>query len=124
MARKPEDIDPNEIKTSQYHDFLILALYQLGGSARKEPVIERVGEMLKDQFKPCDWRRLYKGPHGIDVAPEGYTGTTFPVWENKVSLAHRWLIDKDLALARGGVQTLNAKGLEYVVQLQEEKEDE
>jgi hypothetical protein len=119
MARKPEDIDPNEIKTSQYHHPIILALYQLGGSARKEPVIKIVGEMLKDVLRDCDKRKMYHRPkpYGWQLAPPDWTGKTIRVWESKASHAHRWLVDEDLAVASGGVQTLNAKGLEYIARL-------
>jgi hypothetical protein len=122
--RPDEDVDPNEFTTTEYHDFLILALAKLGGSARKEPVIEMVGEMLKDQLKPCDKRPMchYNDARGWQLAAADWTGKTTPVWKLKVSFAHRWLIDKHLAVASGGVQTLNAKGWQYVERLLKEEE--
>jgi hypothetical protein len=126
MARKPEDVDPNEIKTSQYKDFIILALAKLGGSARKEPVIELVGEWFKDQFKPCDERPMYHRPkpYGWQLAPAGYTGETTPVWAVKTSLAFRLPIDEGLAFGSEGKITLTQEGLKYVAQLMEEGKNE
>ncbi len=114
MARKRLDIDPDEIKLHQFVPYTVVALAYLGGSARKEPVIRRVGEMLKDQLKPCDWRLMCKGPHGQDYAPVGYTGRTWPVWEGKVSYSFKFAALEGLLRANNGTYTLTPEGMKYV----------
>jgi hypothetical protein len=46
--------NPQEMKTRQLMEFAVVAIAQLGGSAKKEPIIETVGEMLKDRLLPAD----------------------------------------------------------------------
>lgn len=117
--RKKSDIDPDEIKQHDYTPYVMLALAQLGGKARRETVVERVGEMLKDKLKPCDLRPMYKGPHGIDVAPVGYAGSTWPVWENKADYAFKFAGLEGLMVHQGGFHIITPEGEKYVAQYDE-----
>jgi hypothetical protein len=117
--RKKSDIDHDEIKQHDYTPYVMLALAQLGGNARRDPVVEHVGEILKDRLKPCDWRPMYKGPHGIDVAPVGYTGRTLPVWKNKANNAFKYAGLEGLMVHQDGLNIITSKGEKYIAQYEE-----
>jgi hypothetical protein len=121
MARKRSEIDPDEMKAPQLMDCALIALLYIGGDARKEPIIERVGEMLKDQLKPCDKRPMYHrpSPDGWQLAPVGYTGKTTPIWEVKTSYSFKLAVLEGLVTAHDGAVLLTPEGLKYVAQLTE-----
>ncbi len=114
-------INPEEMKTPQLLEYAVVALAQLGGSSKKEPIIDRVGEMLKDILKPADLVLMYARPSDgkQDYAPPGYTGKTWTVWSGKTSTSlihakeHGWI-------TRGeGMCTLTTEGMKHVAMLEE-----
>jgi hypothetical protein len=109
-------IKPEEMKTSELMEYAIVALAQLGGSSKKEPIVERVGEILKDHLKPADWERMYKKTSDgrQDYASSGSTDETWPVWAGKTSISllhakgHGWITRSK------GVCTLTPEGIKHV----------
>ena len=109
-------INPEEMKTRQLMEYAVVALAQLGGSSQKGPIVDRVGEMLKDQLKPADLVLMYKRPLDgkQDYAPDGCTDRTWPAWAGKTSISllhakgHGWITRSK------GVCTLTPEGMKHV----------
>jgi hypothetical protein len=59
MRRK---INPEEMKTPQLLEYAVVSLAQLGGSSKAGPIIDHVGEILKDHLKPADLALMYSRP--------------------------------------------------------------
>ncbi len=119
MARKRSEIDPEEMKLHQFVPYTMVALLYVGGNARKASIVERVGEMLKDQLKPADWKLMYNGPNGQDYAPNGYTGKTWPVWVGKVNYSFKFARLEGLIVPDNGMHTFTPEGMKYVALLAE-----
>jgi hypothetical protein len=64
MTRTP---DPEEMKTDQLVEYAVVALAQLGGSSKKGPIIDRVGEILKDILKPVDLKLMHKSIMALEI---------------------------------------------------------
>jgi hypothetical protein len=117
--------DPEEIGTHAIGAYVMLALAQLGGrvksgNAGKALVAKQVRNMLKDRLKPCDLRKLYNGPDGIDWAPVGYPDDdTFPVWENNVSFSWKFAVIRGFVQTGNGYNQLTPRGYQYVFSLAE-----
>ena len=113
MRRTPK---PEEMKTPQLKEYAVVALAQLGGSSKKGPIIDRVGQILKDILKPADLELMCQRPSDgkQDYAPPGYTGKTWSVWSGKTSTSlmhakgHGWLTSSK------GVCTLTPEGMKHI----------
>ncbi len=109
------EVNPEETKTSKLMDYALVALAQLGGSATRDQIVDRVGEMVKDQLKPADWVPVYWVPDGKTAyVPDGYTGETWPVWAGKSKQAIVNALREKLVTTGAGVCTLSQDGLRHV----------
>src|SRR5258708_2276757 len=109
-------INPQEMKTRQLMEFAVVAIAQLGGSSKKEPIIERVGEMLKDRLQPADLVLMYERPSDKrqDYAPVGRTDGTWTVWAGKTSTSLMHAKDNGWITRSEGVCTLTPEGMKHI----------
>ena len=113
-------INPEEMKTPQLLEYAVVALAQLGGSSKKGPIIDRVGEMLKDILKPADLKLMHSRPDGKqDYAPSGCTDETWPVWAGKTSTSLLYAKRYGWITRSEGVCTLTMEGMKHVAMLAE-----
>ncbi len=111
-----ETFNPQEMKTRQLMEFAVVAIAQLGGSAKKEPIIERVGEMLKDRLQSADLVLMYERPSDgrQDYAPVGRTDRTWPAWAGKTSISLLHAKDNGWITRSKGVCTLTPEGVKHI----------
>jgi hypothetical protein len=108
--------NPQEMKTRQLMEFAVVAIAQLGGSAKKGPIIETVGEMLKDRLLPADLVLMYQRPSDgrQDYAPVGYTVGTWPAWAGKTSISLLHAKNNGWITRSKEVCTLTPEGMKHV----------
>ncbi len=108
--------NPQEMKTRELMEFAVVAIAQLGGSSKKGPIIERVGEMLKDRLQPADLVLMYHRPSDgrQDYAPVGCTDETWPAWAGKTSISLLHAKNNEWITRSKGVCTLTREGMKHV----------
>jgi hypothetical protein len=108
-------VNPEETKTGQLMEYALVALAQLGGTATKGQIVDRVGEMLKDQLTSADRAQVYWGDEGRTAyAPPGYTGGTWDVWAGKSKQALVNARREGLIKTSGEACTLTPDGLKHI----------
>ena len=114
-------INPEEMKTPQLLEYAVVALAQLSGSSKKRPIIDRVGEMLKDILKPADLKLMYARPSDgkQDYAPPGYIERTWPVWAGKTRTSLLYAKKYGWMTRSEGVCTLTPEGMKHIAMLAE-----
>ena len=114
-------INPEEMKTPQLLEYAVVALAQLGGSSKKGPIIDRVGEILKDHLKPADLALMYARPSNgkQNYAPPGCTERTWPAWAGKTSTSLMYAKEYGWITRSEGVCTLTTEGIKHIAMLAE-----
>lgn len=108
-------VNPEETKTDRLMEYALVALAQLGGTATKGQIVDRVGEMLKDQLTSADRAQVYWGDEGgTAYAPPGYTGGTWDVWAGKSKQALVNARRERLITTSGEACTLTPDGLKHI----------
>ena len=119
MKRVPNS---EETETASLMDYALVALAQLGGTATKDQIVERVGVVFKDQLTSADRVPVYTGPDGKTAfVPPGYTGGTWEAWGGKTKAALLNAIYKRglIEYHKGGACSLTEAGLKRVAMLAE-----
>jgi|GEM_PF-5657610 len=114
------EVNPEETKTSKLMEYALVALAQLGETATKGQIVDRVGEMLKDQLTSADRVQVYWGDEGgTAYAPPGYTGETWDVWAGKSKQALVNARRERLITTNGEACELTPEGLKHIAMLAE-----
>jgi len=114
------ELNPEETKTSKLMEYALVALAQLGETATKGQIVDRVGEMLKDQLTSADRVQVYWGDEGgTAYAPPGYTGETWDVWAGKSKQALVNARRERLITTNGEACELTPEGLKHIAMLAE-----
>jgi len=114
------EVNPEETKTSKLMEYALVALAQLGETATKGQIVDRVGEMLKDQLTSADRVQVYWGDEGgTAYAPPWYTGETWDVWAGKSKQALVNARRERLITTNGEACELTPEGLKHIAMLAE-----
>jgi len=114
------EVNPEETKTDRLMEYTLVALAQLGGTATKGQIVDRVGEMLEEQLTSADRVQVYWGDEGgTAYAPPGYTGETWDVWAGKTKQAIVNARREKLITTNGEACTLTSDGLKHIAMLAE-----
>jgi hypothetical protein len=108
-------VNPEETKTDRLMEYALVALAQLGGTATKGQIVDRVGEMLENRLTSADRAQVYRGDEGKTAyAPSGYTGETWDVWAGKTKQAIVNVRREKLIETVGEACTLTPAGLKHI----------